>query len=98
MGPKLTQEYNSVKFQSANKALERIRKRISRKFVGTYGIHSVGVSNPNNIIKVFVHKISAVPFKVKFTISKIARNTHVNYVESKVKHPEDYHLEEVFEK
>jgi len=93
---KLIDHYYNKRFAAANKSLEKHRKKISRKFVGVYGIHSIAVSNPDQDIKVFVHKISEIPSVVKKKILSMGGKFKVRFVQSEVKNPSDYHMEEVF--
>jgi hypothetical protein len=91
---KFTTAYDNIRFASANKTLESKRRKISKKFTGMHGIHSIGASNPEQCIKVFSHK--ALPMDVRQKITKLAGKFHVKFTVSKVKNPQDYHLEEAF--
>lgn len=94
----LTTSLNNTRFAAVNKSLEAKKKKISNKYLGMYGIHSVGASNPDQSIKVFFHDGSDVDSKVKKDIKTMAGKFSVEFKESPVKNPEDYHLEESFEK
>lgn len=88
---------DNTRFSASNKALEKKKKMISRKFLGLFGIHSVAVSGVDQKIKVYAHSITNIPNHVKSKIVKIGGKYHVIFKERKVKFPDDYHLEEIFD-
>lgn len=85
------------RFASRNKSLsERVRK-ISARFLGTYGIHMIKFSDSKKKIKIFINNNRELDLRVKKSIQKIAGKTQIVYIEKKVHNPENYHLEKIFD-
>ena len=90
-------ELLNTKFKNTNSLIDKKKKIISRKYVGLYGIHSVSASNPNQTIKVFANDVKSIPHKIIKKIIGMGGKFRVIFMESQVKNPQDYHMEEIFE-
>jgi hypothetical protein len=94
---KFTGKMENKRFASANVQLEKRKKRISSKYNGTYGIHSISVSNPELCIKVWADNPKEIPMKVQKAIVAMGGRFLVKFIQSETEHPDQYHLEDLFE-
>lgn len=85
------------RFASKNKSLNEKVRKISAKFLGTYGIHMIKFSDSKQLIKIFVNSEKDLSPRLKFLIKKIAGRNKILYVEKKIHNPENYHLEKIFD-
>lgn len=85
--------YINSKFASTDKTLDKKRKSISDKFLDFYGIHSVGAGIKEQKIKIYVHDLKELPSEIREKIKKQAGDYKVDFIESRTKHPLDFHLE-----